>query len=103
MSDSALDRTVRIVAGKFPGIGAGVQMRRTIGIAFKRNGGHGDDGPDGKPLFQIVEFRVAFSQCEAPPIIVDHDGDVIGVVEGRCATIERRIIEFPLRAKQAAK
>jgi hypothetical protein len=33
----------------------------TIGITFKGNGGHRDDWAFGKPLFQIVIFRLAFS------------------------------------------
>ena len=54
-------------------------------------------GNFGKPLFQIVIFRLAFGQAEPPAIIVDHDGDVIRVVEGRRAAIERGIVELPLR------
>ena len=88
---------VRIFAREFLGIGTGVRMRRTIGITFKRNRRHGDDRTCGKPLFQIVILRFAFSQSEPPAIIMDHDADVIRIVEGRCAAIERGIIEFPLR------
>jgi hypothetical protein len=46
---------------------------RPIGITFNGNGRHGDDWAFGKPLFQIVIFRVAFSQVEAPAIIMDDD------------------------------
>jgi len=35
----------------------------TIGVTFKGNGWHGDDRAFGKPLFQIVIFRLAFSQA----------------------------------------
>jgi hypothetical protein len=31
---------------------------------------------------------------------MDHDADVIRIVEGRCAAIERRIIELPLRRSE---
>src|SRR6267378_8054349 len=75
-------------------------MRRTIGITFHGNGGYGDDWTFSKPLVQISIFRVAFSECEPPPIIMDHDGDVIRIVEGRCAAIERRRIEVPLRRRK---
>src|SRR5918994_1927677 len=74
-----------------------VMVGCTIGITFKGNGRHGDDRTFGKPLFQIVIFRFAFSQAEPPAVIMDHDADVIRVVEGRCAAIERSIIEVPLR------
>ena len=92
-----VDDPVRIFAREFLGVGTGVRVRRTIGIAFKGDGGHGDDRTFGKPLFQIVIFRLAFSQAEPPAVIMDHDGDMIRIVEGRCAAIERGIIEVPLR------
>jgi len=34
--DAALDKSVRIFAREFLGIGTGVRMRRTIGITFKK-------------------------------------------------------------------
>jgi hypothetical protein len=64
--DAALDDPVRIFAREFPGIGTGIRVRRTIRITFKGNGGHGDDRACGKPLFQIVIFRLAFNQAEPP-------------------------------------
>ena len=72
-------------------------MRGAIGIPFHSNGRHGDDRTFGKPLFQLVELRLAFSQSEPPAVIVDHDADVVRVVEGRRAAIERGIIEVPSR------
>src|SRR5713226_3829016 len=95
--DAALDDPVRIFTREFLGIGTGVWMRRTIGITFKGNGGHGYDRTSGKPLLQIVIFRLAFSQCESPAIIMDHDADVIRIVEGRCTAIEGCVIEIPFR------
>jgi len=72
-------------------------MRRSIGIIFKGNGGYDDDRTFGKPPVQIGISRLAISKCEPPPIIVDHDGDMIGIVEGGGAAFERRIIEVPFR------
>src|SRR5580765_5254463 len=95
--DAAFDKPVRIFAREFLGIRTGLRMRRTIGITFKSNGGHSDDGSFGKPLFQIVIFRLAFSESEPPPIVMDHDADVIRIVEGCCAALERGIIELSLR------
>ena len=57
-------------------------MRRTIGVTFKGNGGHSDDRAFGKPLFQIVIFRLAFGEAKPPAIIMDHDADMIRIVEG---------------------
>src|SRR5215217_6162417 len=96
VANAALDDPVRIFAREFLGIGPGVRVGCTIGITFKGYGGHGDDRTFGKPLFQIVILRFAFSQAEPPAVIMDHDADVIRVVEGRCAAIERGIIEVPL-------
>src|SRR6202022_1008848 len=69
----------------------------TIGITFEGNGGHGDHRTFGKPLFQTVIFRLAFGQALPPAVIMDHDADMIRVVEGRSRAIERGIIEVPLR------
>src|ERR1700676_5213306 len=67
----------------------------TIGITFKGNGRHGDDRAFGKPLFKNLIFRLAFSQTEPPAVIMDHDADMIRIVEGRCAALERGIVEVP--------
>src|SRR6202158_3543274 len=69
----------------------------TIGITLHGNGGHGDHRTFAKPLFQIVIFRLAFSQAEPPAVIMDHDADMIRVLEGGRAAIERGVIELPLR------
>ena len=96
MPDAALDDPVRISTREFLGIGTGVRVWCTIGIAFKSNSGHGDVRSLGEPLFQLVIFRLAFSQSEPPAIKMDHDADMIRVVEGRCAALEGGIIEVPL-------
>ena len=101
--DATFDDPMRIFAREFLGIGTGVRVWRAIGIAFKGNGGHSDDRTFGKPLFQIVILRLAFSQAEPPAVIMDHDADVIRIVEGRCAAIERGIIEVPLRRSESAR
>ena len=101
--DAARDDPVRISAREFPGIGTGVRVWCAIGIAFKRNRGHGDVWTCGEPLFQIVILRLAFGQSKPPAIIMDHDADMIRVVEGCCAALERGIVEVPLVAKRAAR
>jgi hypothetical protein len=78
-------------------VGCSVRGRRNaIGITIKGDRRHSDYGTFGKPLFQIVVLRVAFSQAQPPAVIVNHDADVIRIVEGRCGAIERGIIEIPL-------
>src|SRR5208282_578907 len=39
----------------------------------------------------------AFSQAEPPAVVMDHDGDVVRIVEGRRAAIERGVVELPFR------
>ena len=70
-------------------------MRGTIGIAFKRNSGYGNSRCFGKPLFQFIVLRLACGQSEPPAIIVDHDADMIRVLEGCSAALEGGIIEVP--------
>jgi hypothetical protein len=87
--NAARDVPVLIPAGEFVGIGAGVQVRCAVGIAFHGDGRHGDDREFGKPLFQVVVFRLAFRETKSPAIIVNDNADVVRVVEGRRAAIER--------------
>jgi hypothetical protein len=75
-------------------------MRCTVGITFKRDGRHRDDRTFSKPFFQIVVFRLAFGQAEPPAVIVDHNADMIQVVEGGRAAIESGIVELPLRRSE---
>ena len=103
MPDAAFDSPVRIFAREFFCIGTRLRMRRSVSVAFERDGRHGDAGDSRKPLFQIVILRLALSQSEPPTIIMDHDADVIWIVEGRCATIERRISQSSTLAKRAAR
>ena len=94
--DATLDKPVRIFGREFLGISTRIRVRRTVGIAFECNGGHADDRSFGKLLFQIVVFRLPLSQSEPPAIIMDHDADMIRIVEGRGAAIEGGIVEVPL-------
>ena len=91
------------LAGEFLRIGAGVRVWRAIGITFEGDGGHGDDRDRGKPLFQIVVFRLAFGQTEPPAIVVDHDRDVIRDCRRppRCDRTWRR--RSPTSARRAAR
>ena len=100
VTDAAGDSPVLIFAREFLGVSARIRMRCTIGVAFHGDRGDGDDRNFGKPLFQIVIFRLAFGQAKPPAVVVDHDVDVVRVVERRCAAIEGGIIEVPLRRSQ---
>jgi hypothetical protein len=97
VADAAADGPVRIFAREHFGIGAGFRMRRTVGVAFQGDGGHGDDRGASKPLFQIVVFRLAFRETEPPAVIMDHDADMIGIVERLRGAIECGIVKIPFR------
>src|SRR5262245_916673 len=92
----ALDRSMLVSARELLDVCTRIRTWRPVRIALKRDGGHGNDREFGKPLFDLVVFRFALSQGEPPAIVMDHDVDVIRVLEGRSATIERGIIEVPL-------
>src|SRR5215470_11254729 len=95
--DAALNEPVLVFARELLGVGAGVRMRCAVGVTFKRDGGHGDDRTCGQALFQVVEFGLAFGEGQAPSIIVDHDVDMVRIVESRRAAIESGVVEIPLR------
>src|SRR6266566_1273902 len=94
--DTARDDPMLIFAREFAGIDTGVRVWCPISIAFQRHGGHGDGRSLGESLFQLVIFRLAISQSQPPAIIMDHDADMIRIVEGCCAALKRGIVEVPL-------
>ena len=61
---------------------------------------HRDDRTNREPILEGVISRLALSHTKAPAIVVDDDADVIRVVEGRGAAVERRVIEAPLRRRR---
>ena len=97
MADAAGDEPMFIFPGEFFGVSAGVRVRGAIGITLEGDGRHRDDRECGKPLLQLVVFRLALSQAEPPAVVVDHDADVIRIVEGSGAAIECEIVEVPFR------
>ena len=80
MSDAALDDPVRILAREFLRVGTWLRVRRAVGIAFKSNRGYSDHWARGETLFEIIIFRLTFSQAKTPTVIVNHDLNMIRVV-----------------------
>jgi hypothetical protein len=93
--DAARDGPVFIAAREFPGIGTGVRVKCPIGIVFQGHRGHGDVRKFGEPLFQLVVVRLAFGQSKPIAIKMDHDADMIRVVEGRGAALEGGLVKGP--------
>src|SRR4051794_18912116 len=97
VADAALDGAVRVAARELPGIGARVRVRRPVGVALEGDRRHRDPGCFGEALLQLAVLRFAFREPQPPAVVVDHDLDVIRVVERRRAPIESRVVEAPLR------
>ena len=97
VANAAGDDPVCILAGEFLTICCWVRsVRRPICIAFESNSGHGDGRKLSELLFEFVILRLALSQSDAKAIIVNHDGDVVRIVEGSRGAFECGIIEVPL-------
>ena len=89
--------TALVRARELTRVGARVRVPRPIGVAFEGDGRYADDGALREPPFEVVVSRFPFGQPEPPSVVVDHDVDMILVVEGRGAALEGRIVEVPCR------
>jgi hypothetical protein len=56
-------------------------------------------GPAANRFSRSSYFRF-LQQALVPAVIVDHDGDVIRIIERRCAAIEHGIVEVPFRRSE---
>ena len=72
-------------------------MRRAVGVTFECDGGHGDHRRCRQAAFPDHRISPRLEQTEAPAVIMNDDGNVIRVVEGCRSSIERGIVEVPLR------
>src|SRR5262249_50363537 len=63
VSNAARDLPVLVLARELVGICARIQMGRTIGITFHRDGGHGDHGSRGQPPHDISVLGLALGDC----------------------------------------
>src|SRR5712691_5398399 len=87
VSNATRDGSVLVFAREFFGVGAGIRVWGTIGIAFEGDGGNGDYREFGKPLFEVGIFWFAVSQTEPPAVVMDHDADVIRIVKSHGAAL----------------
>ena len=53
-------------------------------------------GESAASRFQVVIFPLAVGQAKPPAIVVHHDVNMVGVVEGSCCAVIRGIVEIPL-------
>src|SRR5690242_12315547 len=97
MADATGDQPVPVLAGEPLFIRVRLRMRRAVGITFERDGGDGDARERGQSRLHLVELRLAGGEAEPPPVVVDGDGYVVGVVQRRRAAFEGGVIKVPLR------
>src|SRR4051812_44059539 len=97
MADATGESAMRVASGKLLRVGAGIQMRGAIRVAFERDRRHRDGRKLRELLLERIELRLAFGEPEAPAVVVDGDGDVVRVVERRRAALEGGVVELPLR------
>src|SRR5579864_5620029 len=70
---------------------------RPVRITLKGDRGYGNDRTFCQPFFQIVIFWLTLGEADPPAIVVDCDGDMVGVLKCSCRAIKRGVIEVPLR------
>jgi len=78
--------------------------RRTVGwrgdavrIAVKRDGGDRNRRLRRQTPFQLGVARIAIGEAIAMAITVNHDVDIVRIIEGRGGPLEGRIVEMPVR------
>src|SRR5207253_9066882 len=96
---AALNQAVLILAREFFRVRRGLRMRRAVRVTFEGDRRDADRRKLSEPCFEVVVFALALRQAESPAIVVDDDGNMIGVIKRRRAAIEGGVIEIPLRRR----
>ena len=81
MTDTARYIPVLIFASEFMGIGRRVRVRSSIGVPFQRDGWNANRRGLCQLLFGIIVFLLAFGKSKPPAVVMDDDGDMVGIVE----------------------
>src|SRR5580658_2404806 len=97
MSDASCNDPVGIFARKLMAIRTVVRiMRGPIGIPLERDRRNGDLRQFCKPGLEVGIFCFAINQAKTEPVIVNHNGSVVRIVERFGSALERHIIKGPL-------
>src|SRR5690349_7887585 len=70
-------------------------MGGAIRVALHRDRRCGDLWGGRETLIQVVVFRYAIGQAQTAAVVMDHDGDMVGIVEGGSGTFIGGVIELP--------
>src|SRR5215470_11877284 len=89
-----------IFAGELLGVRGGFGMRSAVGVTFHGDGRNGNDRRFREALFDVVVLALTVCESEAPAIVVNDDGDVVGIVECRGAAVVRGVAKVPLRRSE---
>src|SRR5829696_3333704 len=81
VTDTAANRAMFVLPGKLATVRIGCGVRRSVGVAFHRYGWNRNGRGLGELLLDRVISRLAISETHAPPIVVDNDCNVVGIVE----------------------
>src|ERR1700722_1474021 len=73
------------------------RRRNAVRITIERDGWNLNRGLRRQAALQIGITRIAGGEPVAVTIAVDHDVDIIGIIEGRRGPVEGRIVEMPAR------
>src|SRR4051812_44608922 len=96
VTDATRDRAMYVLAYKLLCIGFWWRVRRAVGVAFECDGRDFDCEAGGETLLELVILRLTLCQTLSPAVVVDHDVDVIRIVERRGASIECGVVKLPL-------
>jgi hypothetical protein len=53
-----------------------------------------------RAFFQVIISRFTVSPPKPPSVVVDHNGNVVGIVEGLCTTIKGGVVKLPFRGSE---
>src|SRR6185369_15458065 len=96
VADTSGDCAVYVLANKLPGVGFWGWVRGAVGVAFQCDGGYFDLRSGGEALFEFVVSGFDCGESLPPAVIVDHDVNMVGVVERGGASVESGVIKLPL-------
>src|SRR5438874_1932457 len=70
-------------------------MWSTVGVTLEGDRRDANERTCSELPLQIVVLRLTVGETEPPTVVVDHDADMIRVVERLCRPFERRVVKPP--------
>ncbi len=76
---------------------------RLVEVARDRDRERGDRGSLEEPLLEAVVLRLALGEAQSPAVVVDDNGDVIGVLEGLGGAAVRGVATTPFSRRFSSR